>query len=62
MEARLDAAQLLRVSRSAIVNLDRVREIQPWFNGDYMVIMQNGAEVATTRSRRDALRTLLERM
>lgn len=62
MEARLDATQFLRVSRSAIVNLDRVREIQPWFNGDYMVIMQNGAEVATTRSHRDALRTLLERM
>jgi two-component system LytT family response regulator len=55
----LDPRRFLRISRSAIVNVDRIREIQPWFRGDYVVIMQNGAEVTSTRGFRDALRDLL---
>lgn len=57
--AALDPRRFLRVSRSAIVNVDRIREIQPWFRGDYVVIMQNGAEVTSTRGYRDAIRDLL---
>jgi two-component system LytT family response regulator len=55
----LDPRRFLRISRSAIVNVDRIREIQPWFRGDYVVIMQNGAEVTSTRGFRDTLRDLL---
>jgi two-component system, LytTR family, response regulator len=62
LEERLDGEIFLRVSRSAIVNLDRVREIQPWFNGDYMILMHGGSEVPTTRGYRDPLRELIERM
>src|SRR5690242_17858971 len=38
LEQQLDPAHFLRISRSAIVNLDRVQEIQPWFQGDYVLI------------------------
>ncbi|MBA2706514.1 MAG: LytTR family transcriptional regulator [Gemmatimonadaceae bacterium] len=61
LESRLDPAKFLRVSRSAIVNLDRVEEIQPWFNGEYVLLLQSGAKVTTTRSYRGALVELLER-
>jgi two-component system LytT family response regulator len=61
MEERLDPARFVRVSRSAIVNLDRVVEIQPWFNGDLMLILESGAQVTTTRGYRDRLREVLGR-
>ena len=61
LERRLDPARFLRVSRSAIVNVDRVREIQPWFNGDYVLVMQDGSNVTTTRGYRDAVTRLLGR-
>jgi two-component system LytT family response regulator len=60
MEERLDPTRFVRVSRSAIVNLDRVVEIQPWFNGDQVLILESGATVTTTRGYRDRLRGLLE--
>lgn len=56
----LNPDQFLRISRSAIVNLDRIKEIQPWFRGDYVVILKNGAEVPTTRGYRDSLKSLLD--
>ena len=59
MEGMLDPRRFLRISRSAIVNVDRIREIQPWFRGDYVVILQNGAEVTSTRGYRDVLKALL---
>ncbi len=61
LESRLDPARFLRVSRSAIVNLDRVKEIQPWFNGEYVLLMHSGAKITTTRSYRGALAEILER-
>jgi two-component system, LytTR family, response regulator len=50
MEERLDPAQFARIHRSAIVNLDAVRELQPWFGGDYVVILKNGARLKASRT------------
>jgi LytTr DNA-binding domain-containing protein len=55
LEARLDRAHFRRVGRSALVNLDRVREIQPWFHGDAIVILQSGAQVTLSRRYRSNL-------
>ncbi len=55
LEARLDSERFRRVSRSALVNLDRVREIQPWFHGDAIVILESGARVTLSRRYRDNL-------
>ena len=60
LEEELDPARFVRVSRSAIVNLDRVKEIQPWFAGEHILILQNGAKVTTTRTYRDRLRELID--
>jgi hypothetical protein len=49
LEQRLDSERFRRVSRSALVNLDRVRELQPWFHGDAVVILASGARVVLSR-------------
>ena len=49
LEARLDPERFRRISRSALVNLDRVREVQPWFHGDAVVILESGARVSLSR-------------
>jgi two-component system LytT family response regulator len=49
LEKQLDPDKFLRVSRSAIVNLDRVKELQPMFKGEHIIILQNGKRLAMTR-------------
>lgn len=55
LERRLDPRRFRRVSRSALVNVDRVAEIQPWFHGDGLVILQSGTRVRLSRRYRDRL-------
>jgi len=59
LEARLDPSQFLRISRSTIVNLERVKELQPMFHGDYTVILRNGTRLSLSRNYRDKLQALL---
>lgn len=59
LEGRLDPERFVRVSRAAIVNIDHVREVQPLFNGDFVVILGNGAQVNGSRRYRGALDRLL---
>jgi len=55
LEQRLDPERFRRVSRSALVNVDRVREVQPWFHGDAVVILDGGARLALSRRYRTNL-------
>jgi two-component system LytT family response regulator len=59
LEARLDPACFFRAHRSAIVNLDRVKEIVPWFKGSHKLRLTTGAEVELSRARARALRNTL---
>ena len=59
LAARLDPARFFRVSRSAIVNLDRVREIQPFARGSQIMILRDGTRVTLSRTRKEALARLL---
>lgn len=43
---QLDPARFARVHRSTIVNLSRVREVQPWFRGEYVAILTDGSRVS----------------
>jgi two-component system LytT family response regulator len=61
LEQELDPARFVRISRSAIVNLDRIQEIQPWFQGDYVLILTDGTRLTSTRGYRDNMRKLLGR-
>jgi two-component system LytT family response regulator len=59
LEGRLDADRFVRIHRSALVNLDRVKELQPWFHGDYKVILRDGTELTLSRGYRPKLQELL---
>jgi two-component system LytT family response regulator len=59
LESRLDPNRFLRVHRSAIVNLDRIKELQPWFRGEYRVILRDGTELTLTKSHREQLESRL---
>ncbi|RME89923.1 MAG: DNA-binding response regulator [Verrucomicrobia bacterium] len=61
MEKRLEPHQFVRISRSALVNLDRIRELQPLFHGDYAVILRDGTRLNLSRTHRERLRRFLER-
>ena len=59
LEAQLDPKKFLRIHRSTIVNIDRVRELQPWFHNEYRVILRDGTELMLSRSCRKKLGDLL---
>jgi len=59
LEARLDPAGFVRVHRSAIVNIDRIKELQLWFRGDYKVILVDGTELTLTKTHREKLNSRL---
>ena len=61
IESRLDPAQFVRVHRSTIVNLDRVRELELHFKGDCAVVMADGTALPVGRTRRDTLEQRLAR-
>ena len=61
IEKKLSSHKFLRIHRSAIVNIDRIRELQPHFAGDYAVILVDGTKLILSRSYRKKLKQLLKR-
>ena len=61
LEADLPPGRFLRISRSVLVNLDAVKELQPLFYGDYAVLLRNGQQLALSRNYRDRVERLLAR-
>jgi two-component system LytT family response regulator len=59
LEAQLDPHHFFRAHRSALVNLDRVQEIIPWFKGSHILRLTTGAEVEMSRAQARALRKIL---
>jgi two-component system LytT family response regulator len=58
---RLDPSRFVQIHRSTVVRLGAVRELQPWFHGDYIAILHSGAKLRLSRSFRDAVARLLGR-
>jgi two-component system LytT family response regulator len=59
LEARLDPRRFVRVHRSAIVNLDRVRRLEPWFHGEFEVVLEDGTRLRSSRTYSGRLRELI---
>ena len=60
LEGRLDPARFVRIHRSVIVNLDRIKEMHPHLNGDYIVVLEDGRQLRLSRSRRENLEARLK--
>ena len=59
MLAMLDPRQFVRIHRSTIVNVERVKELQPWFHGEYVVVLRDGTKLKLSRGYRDNLTSLM---
>ncbi len=59
LESQLPAHRFLRISRSVIVNIDQIRELQPMFKGENLVVLKSGKSYPTTRPIRE-IQHLLE--
>jgi len=59
LESRINPQQFLRINRSIIINIKRIKELQPLFNGEFAVILQNGTELTSSRRFRKNFDVLL---
>jgi two-component system LytT family response regulator len=59
IEAQLDPGLFFRIHRCHIVNIERVLELQPWFNGEYVVCLRSGARLTLSRGYREKLQQRL---
>ena len=59
MEAKLDPSVFVRIHRSTIVRVDRIRELLPHFNGEYVVVLKNEARLKLSRSYLETARRAL---
>lgn len=53
LETKLNPKEFIRIHRSAIVNLQFVREVQPWFHGHHLVLLENGQKLRMSRYQRE---------
>jgi two-component system LytT family response regulator len=62
LESQLDPRKFVRIHRSSIVRLDRIQELQPWFHGEYRVILQSGTQLTLSRNYREKLQEALGKL
>jgi two-component system, LytTR family, response regulator len=55
METQLDPKKFRRIHRSIIVNVERIKELQPLFNGEYSVTLEDGTKLTLSRTYKDRL-------
>lgn len=60
LETRLDPREFLRIHRSTIVNVRRIREMHPLFHGEFQIVLKDGEQLTSGRSYREKLAGLLD--
>ena len=60
LETRLDPEKFLRIHRSIIVRKDRIKELEPLFQGDYSVVLNDGTRLTSSRGYRDKIQMFLQ--
>jgi two-component system LytT family response regulator len=61
IEGKLDPGKFVRIHRGAVVNLERIKDLQPLFHGDHQVTLRDGSRLTLSRSYRDNLERVLGR-
>jgi two-component system LytT family response regulator len=60
MERRLDPSTFVRIHKSVIVNVDRVKELEAWSHGEYTVTLRDGQRLRSGRVFSDRLKALID--
>lgn len=60
IESRLDRERFVRVHRSTIVNVDRIKELLPSFHGEYIVVLRDGTRVSSSRGYSERLQAIIK--
>jgi two-component system, LytTR family, response regulator len=61
IEGKLDPGKFVRIHRGAVVNLERIKDLQPLFHGDHQVTLRDGSRLTLSRSYRENLERVLGR-
>lgn len=61
LEEELDPGRFVRIHRSTIVNIERIKELHPFFKGEYVVQLQDGTQLKLSRGYRERLESALGR-
>jgi two-component system LytT family response regulator len=56
LELQLEPKKFLRIHRSTIVNVERIKEMRPWFHGEYEVVLNDGTRLRLSRRYRPKLK------
>ncbi len=56
IESKLDPRKFFRIHRSTIVHIERIKEMHPWFNGDYAVTLKDGTRLTLSSTYRERLK------
>jgi len=59
MEEKLDPDKFIRVNRAAIINIEFIREIQPFFNGEYIINLKDDTQITLSRKYREKLKNFI---
>ncbi|MDQ3799924.1 MAG: response regulator [Acidobacteriota bacterium] len=60
IESKLNPNEFLRIRRSTIVRIEKIKELHPLFNGEFAVILRDGTELSSSRRYRKNLETILK--
>lgn len=60
LESRLDPTKFVRIHRRLIVNIEAVKELQPWFGGDQVMLLNDGTKLRVSRTFREQVARALE--
>jgi two-component system, LytTR family, response regulator len=55
LESQLNPERFARIHRSTIVNVERIKELQPWFRGDYQIVLRDNHKLTLSRNYRSRL-------
>src|SRR5688500_16692517 len=59
LESKLDSGRFLRIHRPVIVRIDRIKELESLYQGDYVVVLHDGTRLTTGRKYRDAIQEFI---
>ena len=62
LESQLNPKKFVRIHRSSIVRIDQIQELQPWFHGEYRIILHDGTQLTLSRNHRDKLQEALGKL